>query len=176
MKKNTYSILVICFALVIVLGCKDDESGKDDDTGSQLEFSGQLTEKTECKDNLKSTNTENTPDTISCVEYIFDEANNKLSLRHINAGFNCCQDKLYVETSLTGDTIIIQEYEVNPMCNCCCLFDLAIELDGTTARTYQIKFIEPYALEKQKILFEVDLANNTEGKYSITRKGYPWGE
>lgn len=82
---------------------------------------------------------------------------------------------MYIETTVKGDTIIIEEYEKNGICDCNCLFDLDIELQGVIAGKYQIKFIEPYAIGQQEILFEVDLTTNESGGYCVTRKKYPWG-
>lgn len=174
MKKNLYSILLYSFIIAIIVGCeKENESNPTD----QLVFSGYLTHNSTCKSDSKSTsNILNTPDNLSCVEYVFNRGDNKLILKHINAGFNCCPESLYVHTYLAGDTIIIQEYEANALCNCNCLYDLDIALTGIESKKYQIKFIEPYAIDQQEILFEVDLENNSEGEFCVTRTRYPWGE
>ncbi|MEN8122381.1 MAG: hypothetical protein ABFS35_18695 [Bacteroidota bacterium] len=162
-------VLLIAF---IVVSCEKEN----DSNSKQPELQGELTGNSICKNELKATSTvKYISDTLSCVEYVFDEINNKLILKHINAGFNCCPDSLYVQTSLNGDTIIVQEYEKSALCRCNCLYDLDIELNGVEAKIYMVKFIEPYALDQQEILFELDLANNYEGSFCVTRKQYPWG-
>ncbi len=174
MKKIIYSILFLSLIGLIVLSC---EKENDTSNSSQLILSGQLINEPTCKNELKKvSDVINTSDTLSCIEYIFDSTNNKLTLKHINAAFNCCPDSLFVKTSINGDTIIIQEYEANAACYCNCLYDLHIELTGVEIKNYQIKFIEPYAIDQQEILFEADLVNNNEGEYCVTRKQYPWGE
>lgn len=170
MKKLFYLFGVFSLIVLITISCeKENEKVKN----NQLVFSGQLINNSTCK--KKTSNETNTSDTLSCVEYTFDNINNKLVLKHINTGFNCCPDSLYVQTLLNGDTIIIQEYEANAPCNCNCLYDLEIELNGIEAKKYQIKFIEPYAIDQQEIIFNLDLKTNIEGEFCVTRKRYPWG-
>lgn len=70
---------------------------------------------------------------------------------------------------------MIQEYEKVADCKCECLYDLEIEVNGVDFKKYQIKFIEPYALEQDKLDFEVDLTKDSNGTYCVTRKQYPWG-
>lgn len=173
MKASIYSFLVFSLIGLITLSCdKENENNK----SKQLVLTGELINNSTCKYELKtSTVVTSTPDSLSCVEYCFDAENNKLTLKHINAGFNCCPGSLYIQTSLNGNTIIIQEYEANALCDCNCLYDLDIELNGVVAEKYQIIFIEPYAIDQQEILFEVDLDNNSEGEYCVTRNLYPWG-
>lgn len=171
MRKIFFSILFLSLIGLIILSCE-----KEYENSKQLELTGELVYNTSCKNGLKSSSYETTtPDTLSCVEYTFDSTNNKLTLKHINAGFNCCPDSLYVKISSNGDTIIIQEYEANAQCDCNCLYDLEIELNDVKAKKYQIRFIEPYATDQQELLFGADLINNKMGKFCVTRKQYPWG-
>jgi len=112
---------------------------------------------------------------FSCSEYLFDKENNKLTLKHINAGFNCCPDSLYCIVELKSDTILIQEFEKSAPCRCNCLYDLDIEIGSVDLKKYQIKFIEPYVADHNELLFEIDLTKNSTGSYCVTRKQYPWG-
>lgn len=127
MKKLIYLFGVFFLIGLITISC---EKENEKSNSKVLVFSGQLVNNSTCKNEFKSTlNTTSTSDTLSCVEYTFDNTNNKLILKHINAGFNCCPDSLYVQTTLQSDTIIIQEYESNALCFCECLYDLDIELN-----------------------------------------------
>ncbi len=168
MKKTLLLILVYSLLVVLAPGCK-----KDDNPSENVEFSGALIKHTECKDLEFTSVREYTPDTLSCVEYAFD--NNKLMLKHINAGFNCCPDSLYVNTFLNGDTIVIEEYETSALCDCNCLYDLDIELTGLEAKKYHIRFVEPYVINEAKIFFDMDLENDVKDKFCVIRKRYPWG-
>ena len=59
-----------------------------------------------------------------CIEFEYD-GEGVLSIKHINAAFNCCPDSFGVEVHLEGDviTIVEQEYLTNP-CFCLCLYDM----------------------------------------------------
>ncbi len=169
MKRTVLLILVYTLLVMLTPGCE-----KDDNPSENTEFSGQLIKHTECKDAERIAAREETPDTLSCVKYSFD--NDKLMLRHINAGFNCCPDSLYVNTSLNGDTIVIKEFEESNNCKCDCLYDLDIELTGVEAKKYHIKFIEPYVTNQKEIFFDINLEESSEGKFCVVRKSYPWGK
>ena len=174
MKTSIHLIMTFIFliGLTLLISC-NEENGTEVQTPV---MTGKLINNSACKSELKSSfDVAETADSLSCVQYSFDEANNQLTLTHINAGFNCCPDSIYVHTSLNGDTIIIEEYEIDGLCDCNCLYDLEIELDGVETKKYQIKFIEPYADSQQEILFEADLADYSEGEFCVTRKAYPWG-
>ena len=135
------------------------------------EFSGKLINHTDCK-HLKSSISENNQ---SCVEYVFDHANNKLLLTHINTGFNCCPDSLWCTISKTGNKIIIEEFEASQGCKCNCLYDFKIEIEGVEQGKYTIQFIEPYRGEQEELIFEVDLSESSTGSFCVTRNIYPWG-
>ncbi len=174
MKTRVYVVMLLFSIGIAIVSC---ETENDSYSSNPLVLTGQIVNHSTCKDETKSAfNVLETPDTISCVEYSFDRVNNKLNLKHINAGFNCCPDSLFVETSQSGDTVVIQEFEVNPICRCNCLYDLDIELTGVESKKYLVKFVEPHAMNKQELIFEVDLANVNEGEFCMTRKGFPWGE
>jgi hypothetical protein len=171
MRKIIYSLLIGSFIGLMIISCE-----KKDDNDKQLIITGQLISNSKCKNDLKlSSQIVGTPDSLSCVNYSFDSDKNKLTLKHINAGFNCCPDSLYCKIELKGDTILIQELEKTAQCNCNCLYDLDIELNGVALKKYQIKFVEPYVSEQNKLLFEIDLTKITNGTYCVTRKLYPWG-
>jgi hypothetical protein len=171
MKTSINSILVFFFIGLIVISCE-----KENAKNKQLNLTGQLISNSTCKNGLKSTSATNiTPDSLSCIDYSFDNLSNKLIIKHINAGFNCCPDSLYCNISLKNDTIVIQEFEAAALCDCNCLYDLDIEINGVDSKKYQIKLIEPYLSEQSEIIFEIDLTKNMNGSFCVTRKQYPWG-
>jgi hypothetical protein len=137
-------------------------------------MSGKLLSYSDCKEKKSIDFTEGTPDSLSCVEYSFNPSESKLYLKHINAGFNCCPKGLYCNISLNNDTITIHEFENAHDCDCNCLYDLYIEINGAIIKKYQVKFIEPYCSEQEKLLFEIDLTNGNAGSYCVSRKQYPW--
>jgi hypothetical protein len=171
MKTTTNTIVIFLFAGLFIISCENEKTGS-----QQLKITGNLVNNSACKNELKSNSgLFDTPDSLSCIEYSFDDLNNKLTIKHINAGFNCCPDSLYCNVSLSNDTVIIEEFEASALCNCDCLYDLDMELDGVIPQKYHIRFIEPYAQDQEKLIFDIDLTKVKEESFCVTRKGYPWG-
>jgi hypothetical protein len=171
MRKSIQSILIATFVVVVIIACENNPLTHDPSISD-----GRLVSHSPCKSNKSSGYKSETPDTASCVEYTYDAATKKLALTHINAGFNCCPGELSCDVSLGGDTIIILEQEEAPMCDCNCLYDLEIEIDSVSEAGYQVKFIEPYAVDQDKLEFSIDLASEPDGSYCVTRTQYPWIE
>jgi hypothetical protein len=170
MKALVNSILLVAAVLFLTPGCGNQEEAPDPSG-----ISGSLINQSECK-NFKSGNLKfTTADTFSCVHFLYDDANNLLTLNHINAGFNCCPIEITCHVSQSKDTIIITESEKMPACNCDCLFDLDIEVQNVVKHVYQVKFIEPYALEMTPLIIEMNLNEISQGEFCVIRKGYPWG-
>lgn len=175
MKNLVYSLFTALLIGLVIDSCEDNKD-KGDGNAKKSVITGQLVSNSSCKDDLFSrAQILVVSDSISRVEYSFDNNTNKLTLKHINAGFNCCPDSLYCKIELKGDTIMIQEFEKEAGCKCNCLYDLDIEINGVVMDKYQVKFVEPYAEEMDKIEFEIDLANAANGSFSVIRKKYPWG-
>jgi len=169
MKTLIYSVSVIIVSILFIVCC-DNEHNK------QLALSGTLLNNPECKSGSKSASEKlSNPDTLSCIDYSYDDFFNKLTIKHINAGFNCCPESLYCSVSLRGDTIVILEQEARDGCRCNCLYDLDIVINGVVSKSYQIKVIEPLSGDQEKIDFQIDLLNNKNGSFCTTRKVYPWG-
>ena len=111
----------------------------------------------------------------TCVEYSYNAESKTLNLKHINTGFNCCPAKLYCEISIDGDTIKVEESERKQDCNCLCLYDVEAEVYNVEAKTYIIKYIEPYIGDYDELVFEVNLSESLTGAYCLERNNYPWG-
>lgn len=158
---NIYRKLLIVLLIINVFAC-DNRINTDD---------GALITHTLCKnekDLMYETNE-------TCVEYSYDTASKTLNLKHINTGFNCCPEKLYCDISIEGDTIIIEESERKQDCNCLCLYDMEAEVYNVEAKSYIIKYIEPYIGDYDELIFEIDLSVNISGNYCMERNNYPWG-
>ena len=174
MKKTIYLLLIVSLIGLVIFSCKKNDNHDHND--KQLIITGQLISYSKSKNDSESkSQIVETPDSLSCVDYSFDKGKNKLTLRHINAGFNSCPDSLYCKIELIGDTILIQEFEKNAHCFGMCMYDLDIEINGVEPKKYQIKFIEPYGSKQNKLEFEIDLTRVTNGTYCVTRKSFPWG-
>lgn len=175
MKKFFYSFFTALLIGLVIYSCEDNKDKGDGDANNMV-ITGQLVSNSPCKNKLfLKSDIEVLPDTISRVEYSFDNNTNKLIMKHINAGFNCCPDSLYSKIELKGDTILIQEFQKEAGCRCNCLYDLDIEINGVEKDKYQVKFVEPYGSKQNRIEFEIDLKNAANGSFSVIRKRYPWG-
>jgi len=168
MKKTTLYILISF--LLIISSCES----------LKYPVTGKITDTSECKSseafNVKGLVLRaSTPDTLSCVEYSYDEDTETLTLLHINAGFNCCPGKISCKISTSNDTILIEEKEEQSICDCDCLYDLTITLENVLTGEYIIKFIEPYSHDMKELIFNVDFTKLSVGEFCVTRKSYPWG-
>ena len=115
-----------------------------------------------------------TPSGLTCVEYEYD-GSGLLSLRHINAGFNCCTD-ISADFSLDDGVIIVTEKETGEYCHCLCLYDIDYEIGNVPAGSYRIKIVELYINEGEApIEFDIHLDDAGTGSHCITRDYYPWG-
>ena len=169
MKTFLYFIFVLGSLFIILDSCTKEQSIE------EASITGKLIDNSECKSFEGMFRGPNTPDTLSCIDYSYDANNKLLTLKHINAGFNCCPGKLTASVSYRNDTITIKESEEFPGCNCNCLFDLTIELEGVESKSYYLKIFEPYCSEQEKLYFDIDLQHTNEGIFCVNRKKYPWG-
>lgn len=165
--KTLFHILLVFGLATCLFSCEQDNE-------NAPTISGKVIEQSSCKNFTKSA-TVTTPDSVSCIEYSYNAQEQKLSLTHINAGFNCCPDSLFCQISVEGTTITVEELEKNMGCKCNCLYDLKIEIEGVSAGSYQLVFEEPYREEQEQLTFDVNLAKKPEGSVCVTRTQYPWG-
>ena len=168
MKTLFYAILAGVTILLLFFSCENEK-----ENAKQLVLSGKIISHSECKSS-KSNSVLLSTDSLSCADYSFDARTNKLFIKHINAGFNCCPDSLYCIVKISNDTIIIQEFENKQLCNCSCLYDLDIEVEGVSPQKYMIRFIEPYCGTQEQIIFGADFSVQKQGLYCVTRNHYPW--
>lgn len=168
MKATFYPFLAAVSLLLISYGCKNDPEKED-----LWVVSGKLISNTECK--MSSTKDSTfLIDSITCAEFSYNAITHTLLLKHINAGFNCAPGDLSISVHISNDTIVIEEFESSNFALCNCLFDLDIEVQGIEAKPYQIKFIEPYCVNQEPLIFGVDFSTQTAGIHCIPRYGYPW--
>jgi len=133
---------------------------------------GELIAHSSCNGSLRAAST---ADSLSCVEFSYDQSRSRLVLKHINAAFNCCPDSLYCRASLIKDTLLVQEFQSSNLCKCNCLYDLILEVKGVEAKAYFVRFIEPLKGSQQELAFRIDLAKDISGRFCAVRKNYPWG-
>ena len=157
--------LRLFFAFLLVTGCDRERSA---------DPSINLVSSSACKKDLK-VGTDQASDQ-DCIRYSW-LAGDTLSIKHVNAGFNCCPAGFRVELKVAGDTLVVTEAENSSQCDCDCLFDLNYILTGVTKDTWWIRVSEPYVKQpdQKKILFKAELSKVAEGEICVTRTGYPWG-
>jgi hypothetical protein len=168
--KTIYKLILPCLAVLLGIYTCENEGAL---PGLP---SGMLNKSSGCNVFKSTDDAEHMADTLCCVEYSYDDENDKLLLKHINAGFNCCPEEIKGKVSIINDSVIIKESEKDGLCDCLCLFDLDYTLTGIRKKTYTICFIEPYAGDQDKLKVSIDLTKNTEGSCCVVRKKYPWGQ
>jgi hypothetical protein len=165
-----FVISLLVFAIILI-SCEKSQGDS-----QSMPIEGEVVSYTGCKEFKSTLQSGDYNSSTSCVTYTYDSKSKKLSLKHINAGFNCCPGILYCNIQLSGDSIIITEFEEAQQCYCNCLFDLNIIATGVERENYIIKFDEPYCGDQEKIIFSINLKTVTSGEYCVSRDEYPWGE
>ena len=136
---------------------------------------GTLVDYTGCKTHAAR---DSTPSNLDCLQYEYDGAA-VLTLKHVNAGFNCCPSALHADFVIDSGLIIITESESFDSlggCYCLCLFDLDLEIVGLPPGHYTIRVNEMYLQPGDDLLeFPVDLTGPAAASYCVTRDHYPWG-
>ncbi len=108
---------------------------------------------------------------------LYSDEGKTLSLKHINAAFNCCPESITASATIANGTILIEEKEDTSRraCNCLCLYDLDMKIENVEAGQYVMKFIEPYRYTGDPAIeFTIDLAQQTSGVFEAARTKYPW--
>lgn len=171
MKTVAFCLLAVVFFVISFTTCTDETT-----PAAEMNLTALLFGDPQCKGTRLAEFKGGTPNTQSCVEFSYNQSLRLLKLKHINAGFNCCPDSLSCTATFRNDTIFIQEYEKNMGCKCNCLYDLEMEIAGVEPGKYQLKLIEPYVLNQEPLCFEVNLADQNQGSYCVSRLIYPWGQ
>jgi hypothetical protein len=138
--------------------------------------SGELVSSGDCKTFFRAPSQIDTPPDMDCIEYQYDE-NYVLSIKHVNAGFNCCP-VILANIYIVEDSITIEEVDSLYMggCFCLCLFDVEYRITNLAPGRYRIRVTEPYRPESDDPLdFELDLFAPTSGSVCVSRSQYPWG-
>lgn len=169
MKRLVCAVLIAAVLSCLVSACADDETAGVD--GIVIS----LTAHTGCKSGVKSGDGEREISSgTSCIDYSYSPDTWKLTLTHINAGFNCCPESLFCHITLQKDTIVIEEKEKSALCKCDCLYDLDMVVTGLPPGVYHIRISEPYLNGQHPIAFQADLKAAPEGRFCVARDKYPW--
>lgn len=150
--KQLIKISILC-GLIFSLTCSCTKDNVENTPIQNFYYDG-------CKsENLKS----------STLEYIEYKVVNDhyLSLKHVNAEFNCCPEEIVVSVSIEDDKIIYTSNHKTNGCYCTCLFDTYCEI-GPIENTEYIIEINTYGIDIP-IQFTIDLGETTEGTFAIER-------
>lgn len=170
--KLAISKLLIAFIVLLTLcNCNQEPENPKD-----LNLTIKLLGNPACNQQKSAEILESIPISQSCIEYSFDQSSKILSLKHLNATFNCCPESLSCKVTYRNDSIVIQEIEKHMGCKCNCLYDLDMEVSGVEPGKYQIRLIEPYLGTQQAMVFLIDLLTQKQGSFCVSRTNYPWGE
>lgn len=165
MKRN----LSFLFLLGLLATCTSDN-----ESPAEMELSIRLLGNPKCVYLKSDENRRETPESQSCIEFVYDQDNRKLILKHINAGFNCCPESLWCNVILRNDTIIIREFEKQQGCKCNCLYDLDLEVLGIEPAKYCLWIIEPYLGTQKPLIGEMNIQACKTGNFCVWRTSYPW--
>ena len=168
--------LVICLA-----ACGDSPTSGDESIGTNPPGGvvvgdpvPAVLDMTECKDYSTGIPMVSTSPYMDCMEYSY-VGGNVLYLKHINAAFNCCPVVDW-DIRVEGNTITIEEIELEGQCLCLCLYDIDYEIQNLSAGTYQLVVIEPHRSPDDPVLeFTMDLVSSPSGRHCVHRTSYPWG-
>jgi hypothetical protein len=162
-------LIGLLFLVLTISGCKTNNDVQAHPSGSLLSYNG-------CKQFQGSNqlNRSTAARESDCLEYHYD-GQNKLILKHINAGFNCCPGEIVANIEFNGNRITITESEKEQGCRCLCLFDLDLEVINLHPGTYTIRIVEPYVQGNNQVLeCTVNLSAAASGTYCLERNYYPW--
>ena len=114
------------------------------------------------------------PSNFDVIKYIYQ--NNTLHLKHINTAFNCCPDSVGGYISIDENIIEINEFELGPVCDCICLFDVEYQISNLDEDKINLNVIQLYLGDETKVHnITISLADSTEGIHKIDRGNhYPW--
>ena len=163
-------VLVACGAVVLLLGiifiaCSSDSSNLAKVTG---DFRVMSTDITSCKTETRSTDEGEDDEYVHVLEYEA-KRDGTLHLKDVNRVVSCSLQAMDVKTSLEGDVITIDEYEItgDVVSTCVCPVDFDITVgpleDGDYTLVYCIA-----GEEQARISFHYD--SQLKGSYTIVPK------
>ena len=162
-KTSILGIVLIIFCLIFMLSCE---------TAQKLDPEGTLVSYEGCKNtgvaSFSSEGLNSADFGQECIE--FGYSGNVLRIKHINASFNCCLEKIVGTVSFEGSIISIESEGIldNGGCHCLCLYDVVYEIYDLTPGSYII--VAPTFANSM----EINLKNTPSGLFCEARNSYPW--
>ncbi len=107
------------------------------------------------------------------IEWTF--SNGIFAIKHFNAGFNCCFDRIEIDLAVHEKFITIHETDINPNCYCLCVRDIDYNISEIPTGSYTVRILTPYLpMNDDPIYFQVELKKGGAGSVSFERTAYPW--
>jgi hypothetical protein len=126
-------------------------------------------EVSECLGSFGGRSLDDTDSPLECMEWSLDGAGT-LSLKHVNAVYNCCIDSITVTTTIGGNVIEIveTEYLMNGGCDCVCPYNITFQISDVAAEPYTIQVFAKYSYGEEPVLlfeFTLDLGSTPTGSF-----------
>lgn len=132
--KLFYGIL-IAIALMFV-GCSDDDCSCGDDDDKAV---GEMTNYSGCENSFAKDSDEPLSGAAECAFFEYD-GNGGLFMRHENALWNCCLDRIDSDIRVFGSVITISDWGVESApCDCVCLYNVEYEFKNLKPIEYSVK-------------------------------------
>ena len=158
---------ILFIFMLIFIGCKEESTTPKASEGQSLK----ILKHSDCGGFQADTETD---DGQTCIQYEYD-GSDILLISHLNAGFNCCPDDFNkISLDVHGNTITLDESEVDGDCDCECLFDINFKLTGIQPGTYHFIVNEALSPKGDALSFDMDLSTKAADIYCVERLFYPW--
>ena len=141
------------------------------------EKAGRIINHTECKNTVGEIQ-ELISASNECVTYNYSMNYQVVLLTHINAGFNCCPEKISASYYFPGDTIKIMEKQAKAGCRCNCLYDINYEIRNIKPGIYHLEIYGPITdgINKPQFSCVLNIPNDIDSTFCNFRGFYPWEE
>ena len=169
MKRFFYFIPAVLVAAAVFFACDNFKSNNKEVTSIVLN-------QPHCKNHhsTKAGDENKITNGMSVIKYSYDVKRGILTIKHINAGFNCCPGSLSISPDVSKSSIVITEKESAQGCKCLCLYDFEYAITGVSLWKYKVEIKEPYLGSQDSHIFEIDLNASTTGQHIAARTEYPW--
>lgn len=134
-----------------VWGCSEDDNKKDMTLNVTEPLWGSCIEQTGLR---------NFTETI----HLTSVGNNTLRIRHENAVYNCCMERVEMDVYLDKDTLIIKEIPFGDNCNCICPYEIKYDINNLNYGKYYVSFSKRDA---PPTIYAVDFNKDTEESFNL---------
>lgn len=165
MKKN----IILWMGAVLMLAVGMGSCSKDDEeTIEPANFHVRNFANSGCKMSLDAREMTRTTYAIDeCIEYKAMKGG-YLSIKHVNAVFNCEPGELKMQATLEGNVIKILETEEQSLANCICPYDLYCEVGPLSEGNYNIVIYKgSYQEGGEYANFNISYKSGLDGKFGF---------